>query len=322
MRAVVLIALITCLSSYTATHAVAANHSNPELETAQKAMSSGDYSTAYEQFLLLSENNGLAQFSLGLIEQQGWGRAENPEAACHWFEKAASKKVPAAQQFWGDCLAKGIGRPVDGHAAVDFYKKAAESGIPYALCSAGHLYITGQGVEKNIQQGLALCTAAAQAESTPAMLRLADYYREGTDVPQDLSAARQWYQQAAERRNLQAQYRLGLMLSEGLGGPPNIEQARFWLEHAASQGYQAAYLPLAILYANAPLDPQTGMLSPENLATVYMWNEAAKATTTQPEQRAEIEHIEELVLAVMPPQWKKDLDQRVAQHLSTYNKPF
>lgn len=322
LRAVILIGFITCFSMYTAASAVASNTLNSSLESAQKMLAEGDYTNAYQQFLLHADNNGLAQFNLGLMEQQGWGRTANAEAACHWFEKSAIKQVPAAQQFWGDCLAKGIGQQANGQAAVVWYKKAAHSGIAYALCSAGHLYITAQGVEKSIQHGLDLCTAAAQAESTSAMLRLADYFREGTEVPQNLNAARHWYQQAAERHNLQAQYRLGLMLSEGLGGPADIDQARFWLELAASQGHQAAYLPVAILYANAPLDPQTGMLSAENLAKVYMWNAAAKACTTEPAQQHEIQNIEALVLAVMPAEWKEDLNQRVVQHLSKYKKPF
>jgi TPR repeat protein len=322
LRAVILIAFITCFSTYTATPAKAADLSKTALEAAQQALAAGEYVQAYQQFLELSENHGLAQFSLGLMEQQGWGRAANPEMACRWFEKAAIKQVPAAQQFFGDCLAKGVGQQADGKAAVTWYKKAATSGIPYALCSAGHLYITAQGVEKNTQHGLDLCTAAAQAGSTPAMLRLADYFREGMDVPQNLKAARQWYQQAAEHHNRQAQYRLGLMLSEGLGGPPDIDQARFWLELAASQGCEEAYLPVAILYANAPLAPQTGMLSPENLAKVYMWNAAAKAVSTDLSQQHEIKKIEALALAVMPAEWKEDLDRRVAQHLSKYKKPL
>lgn len=290
-----------------------------ELRAAKIALAAKNYPVAYKQYARYAGRNPLAQFTLGLFEREGWGRPPNPVAACNWFEKAAHKNIPAAEQFLGDCLAQGIGREADGKAAQKWYEKAAASGIAYALCSAGELYISGKVIEKDVRRGLELCTAAAQAESPPAMLRLADYYREGKDVPQDLAAARYWYQQAAERHNHEAQFRLGLMLSEGQGGDANVPQALFWLERAAMEGYAPAYLPVAILYANAEPDPQTGALSAENLAKVYMWNAASKAKTTNPMQLAEIARIEQLVLAVMPLQWKPDLDRRVAAHLAKYN---
>ncbi|WP_433693494.1 tetratricopeptide repeat protein [Herbaspirillum seropedicae] len=302
--------------SYAAPAASAPRDLGAELTTANKALAAKDYSRAYALFARHAANNPLAQFSLGLFEREGWGRTSNPVAACNWFEKAAHSNIPAAQQFLGDCLAKGIGHEVDGKAAASWYRKAAASGIAYALCSAGELYIEGKTLEKDVDRGLALCLAAAQADSAPAMLRLADYYRDGKDVPQNLVAARYWYEQAAQRHQHEAQYRLGIMMSEGHGGDVDIPSALFWLEHAAMEGYRPAYLPVAILYANASPDPKTGMLSPENLAKVYMWNSAAKARTTNAVQLAEIERIEKMVLAVMPPQWQPDLDRKVAEHLA------
>jgi TPR repeat protein len=293
---------------------------NAELQPAQKALAAGDYQKAYARFSRFAATNPLAQFTLGLFYQNGWGRPTDAAEACRRFEKAAHRSIPAAQQFFGDCLAQGIGRPVDGKAAVEWYRKAAANGIAFSLCSAGTLYIKGAGVDKDVQQGLALCTQAAQADSPPAMLKLADYYREGTDVPQDLPAARYWYQQAAERHNHEAQYRLGIMLSEGQGGAPDPATALFWLETAASEGYAPAYLPTAILYANAKPDPKTGVLPPEYLAKIYLWNSAAKARTTDAAQRAEISRIEAMVLAVMPAAWRPELDKKVADHLAKYNR--
>jgi TPR repeat protein len=289
-----------------------------ELEPAQKALAARDYASAYAAYAAHADTSPLAQFTLGLFEREGWGRKADPVAACAWFEKAANNKVPAAQQFMGDCLAQGIGRAVDGLGAVQWYRMAGESGVPYALCQAADLYIAGKIVPKDAAQGLALCTAAAQAESPPAMLKLADYYREGAAVPQNLRLARYWYDQAAQRHNHEAQFRLGLMLSEGEGGDANVAQARFWLENAAREGYAPAYLPTAILYANAAPDPKTGALTPEDLAKVYMWNRAARASTTNPVQLAEVDRIDKLVLAVMPAQWRPDLDRRVADHLAKY----
>lgn len=288
------------------------------LAQAQKILAAGDYGTAYAAFERLAADSPLAQFTLGLFEREGWGRPANPAAACAWFDKAARKNIPAAQQFLGDCLARGIGRAVDGQAALQWYRKAGTAGIPYALCSAGDLYISGKIVGKDVTQGLALCTAAAQAESPPAMLRLADLYRDGTQVPQNLKLARYWYDQAAQRHNHEAQFRLGVMFGEGAGGDVDVAQARFWLEHAAMDGYAPAYLPTAILYANAPVDPRTGALTPDDLAKVYMWNRAARAGATSAQQLADIARIDAMVVAVMPAQWQPELDRRVADHLAKF----
>lgn len=292
---------------------------NAELKPAQNALAAGDYAKAYTLFSRHAKNP-LAQFMLGLFYRQGWGRPADPVKACGHFEMAAHGNIPAAQQFFGDCLAQGTGRAVDGKAAVQWYRKAGAHGDFIALCSAGTLYIEGKIVGKDVKQGLALCTSAAQADSPPAMINLADYYREGTQVTQDLAAARYWYQQAAQLNVPEAQYRLGIMLGEGKGGTPDPAKALFWLETAASEGYAPAYLPTAILYANARPDPKTGMLAPEYLAKIYMWNCAAKATTTDRAQLAEIARIDSLLDKVMPPSWKPELDRKVAEHLAKYGK--
>jgi len=288
------------------------------LVQAQQRLAARDYAAAYRLYARHADTNPLAQFTLGMFEREGWGRKADPAAACAWFDRAARADIPAARQFVGDCLAQGIGRSVDGAAAVQSYRKAAQLGIAYADCQAGALYMAGTIVPKDVTLGLRLCAAAAQAESPPAMLKLADAYLEGVLAPQDLALARYWYDQAAQRHSHEAQFRLGMMLSEGQGGTADPARARFWLEHAAMEGFAPAYLPTAILYANAPLDPATGALRPDDLAKVYMWNSAAKAYSLHPAQVAEIARIDSLVLAVMPAPWKPELDRRVADHLATY----
>lgn len=286
------------------------------LAPAERALAAQDYAAAWRAYARHAATNPLAQFNLGLFEQQGWGRPADPQAACRWFERAAHGQIPVAQQFLGDCLARGIGRAVDGPVAVLWYRRAAAMGIAYADCAAGVLYLEGNIVPRDERLGLSLCTRAAQAESVPAMRVLAERYQAASPA-----LARYWYDQAAQRHDHAAQFRLGVMLSEGAGGAANPAQARFWLEHAAMEGYAPAYLATAILYANAPINPDTGALEPNDLARVYMWNQAAQASTTNPEQLAEIARIAALVRSVMPAQWQPALDRRVAAHLARYSTP-
>ena len=287
-----------------------------ELRPALKMMAAGAYEKAYPALLRFADKNPLAQFNLGLLHKNGWGRPANEVEACRWFARAAQGEIPAAQHFFGDCLARGLQQPGNRLGAVEWYKKAAANGHLISLCSAGELYLEGKGVARDTRLGLALCTQAAQQEVPMAMLRLADYYREGTVVKRDLSAARYWYRQAAERHSPQAQYQLGVLLREGLGGARDRNAALFWLESAAGEGYAPAYLPTAILYADADPRPETGALAPEHLAKIYLWLAAAKTKTIERSQLDEIARIDSMLLAVMPVSWRQELDKKVAEHLA------
>ncbi len=291
-----------------------------DLKEAQAALAAANYPRAFDLYRREADHNPLAQFTLGVFYQQGWGRARDPVVACDWFQKAAQRRVPTAEHFWGDCLAQGIGRSVDIPAALDWYGKAAADGHLLSLCSAGDYYIQGKGVARDVARGLALCTQAAQANSAPAMLKLAHYYRDGVDVPQDLALARRCFQNAAALGNVEAQYNLGVMLAQGEGGEPDLNNALFWLETAASAGYAPAYLPTAVLYSNASVQKETGVLAPAHLAKIYLWTSAAKARSDKPEERAEAEKIEAQVLTVMPASWRPDLDKQVFAHLAKYSK--
>lgn len=291
-----------------------------DIKAAQAALVAKDYLTAYKLYRQEAERNPLAQFMLGMFHKNGWGRTADPVGACRWFQQAAQKRIPAAEHYWGDCLGEGIGLTPDIPAALDWYAKAASDGHLLSQCSAADYYIQGKGVDKDIDRGIEMCKQVAQANSPPAMLKLAHYYEEGKYVPQDLAAARFWYQQAALFRVDEAQYHFGLMLAQGQGGDADLNNALYWLETAASQGYVPAYLPTALLYANAPVQKETGALAPEHLAKIYLWSAAAKARSTVPDQIAEAEKLETQVLAVMPPTWRPKLDQQVAEHVAKYSR--
>lgn len=304
-------------------NALAAPTSNwvQELDTAQKTLAAQQYPQAYKLFLASAEHNPLAQFTLGMFYHEGWGRPVDPVTACTWFEKSAQQHIPTAEHFLGDCLADGIGRTADIPAAIQWYEKAAAHGHLISQCSIADFYIQGKGVPKDVNRGIALCTQIAQSNASTAMLKLANYYQQGQYLPQDLAAGRYWYQQAAEKRIAEAQYQLGSMLMQGQGGDVALDAALFWLETAASEGYAPAYLPTAVLYANAPVQADTGVLAPEHLAKIYLWTAAAKALIQRPgyqNQQALIDRLEGAMQAVMPASWRPELDKQVSAHLAKY----
>ena len=289
-----------------------------ELKAAQTALAAGDYPKAYALYLDHAGDNPLAQFSLGLLDQYGWGRPVDRVAACRWQEQAAKGGIPAAQQALADCLRQGIHRPADAAAAAHWYEEAARSGILYALCSLGEMTLRGEGVAKDPRKAIALCGEAAQKGSVSAQVALARLYL----APElnDPASAFHWFQIAAEGHSPVAQFELGRMLLEGVGHAKDLPSARAWFETAASQGYLPAYLPTASLYFDAPVDPETQSLSAADLAKAYLWL-AAAARRLEGEPQAQASRMLDRVIERMPPTWRPDLDQRVTAHLRMLEPP-
>lgn len=287
-----------------------------ELRDAQAALAAADYPKAYQAYLEHSAHNPLAQFTLGLFHQYGWGRPADQAEACRWQERAAPGGIPAAQLLLADCLRQGVHRPADLGGAAHWYEQAAASGIPTAQCALAELVMAGQGVPKDPRKAIALCGQAAEKGLPRAQLRLARFHLEGEAEVRDPAAAWKWMQAAAQANDAEAQYRLGLMLRDGVGRAPEPESGRWWLEAAAGQGYLPAYLPTAQLYLAAPPDPETRLLPAQDLAKAYLWLAAAVQRLSPGESLDQARTLLHQVREGMPETWRPTLDQRVAEHLA------
>ena len=291
-----------------------------ELRNAQELLAKGEYDRAFVEYRRFAEkkNNPLAQFTLGLFFQYGWGRPVDPVAACKWFEKAAAGDIPAAAHIFGECLAKGVGRPADPAGAAGWYEKAAALGHYMSLCSLADLYMTGSGVSKDPARGLALCRQAAERKVPAAQTRTGLYLLKGDPSIRNADEAFKWFSAAAQGGVPEAQYYLGLMLRDGLGRPKAPETARFWFESAASQGYEPAYFPAGELYFNSPVDPDTGNLPAHSLAKAYLWVSAAGRRTGDPAELKRIKDRLAKILKVIPASWLPELNAKVDAHLAKH----
>lgn len=295
------------------------NDLTSELNQAQALLAKKDYSAAYQAYQIHAEQgNALAQFNMALFHQNGWGRQVDPVQACQWYEKAAQGDIPAAYQFYGDCLKQGIHRPADSVAAIKAYESAVRLGLFDSLCSIGRLYIKGQGVTKDVAKGLALCQQAAEQGSLGAALLLAETFYQGTEIKPDYKQALHWYAGLAERKVAKAQFRLAQMLHQGLGINKNNQAARFWYESAAEQGYLEAYLPTAELYFYAEENPKNDKPLPAYTAKAYLWLTALlKRADNKKIDLKVANELHKKVLNIMPDQWHVELDKKVAEHLKS-----
>ena len=316
LRISFLVALIFSVLFSITTHA--RNDIAAELRQAQKTLAAGDYDKAYPQYLHFAkeQNNPLAQFTVAMFHQLGWGQMQvDRTVACGWHEKAAAGAIPVSTHFLAECFEQGIGRPADLAKAAHWYKKAAQLGHHMSLCSLADLYMSGKGVEKDPKKGLGLCLQAVEKGAIPAEVKVGRYLLEGDDNIRDPQAAHAWFERAASK-SPEAQYYLGIMHREGVGGEKTLGEALTWFESAASQGYVPAYFPTAEIYFNVSPDYKTQRPSAEVLAKAYMWLSATVKRSKDPKEIEKSQRMLEQVHSIMPDTWMPTLDERVAAHLA------
>ena len=93
-----------------------------------------------------------AQFSLGVMYDNGEVVSQDYQEAVGWFRMAAEQGNVAAQCNLGLMCANGQGVPQDYQEAVSWYRKAAEQGNADAQYNLGVMYTNGQGVPQDYVQ--------------------------------------------------------------------------------------------------------------------------------------------------------------------------
>lgn len=292
---------------------------------AQNELAHADYKAAYTDFSVAAKNgHALAQFSLGLMFHNGWGRAVDRAAACHWFVQAAGQRIPAAEHYWAECLRDGVTVKPDIPAATAMFRQAGNDGHLLSYCSMGELLFSGEAQAADPGLAIELCTKAANARSPKAMLMLFDWYHNQTAIKDD-HKAQYWLDQAAQSGASEAQFLLGMAFRQLHDNAQSIS----WLRAAAAQGDQRAYCPLAASYYEAPVDTQTQMPTAENLANTYVWLRScvlSRASGQVPSNDTDPAVISDIkvhsmlndVLGVMPDTWTADLDKKVSEHLQMF----
>jgi len=291
------------------------------LGPAQEALAAGNYDAAYRQYRQVAEdeNNPLAQYSVGLFYQLGWGRAVNDEEACRWFAQAAEGNIPGALLAHADCLRYGKNGDASPAEAARYYQKAADEGLPTALCSQAELYMAGEGVPQDPAKALELCTTVARQGYPVAINRTGLFYLEGDESIRDNEKALQWFVAGANANDPAAMYNLGRMMRLQLVADTNMDDARHWFEKAAGQGYEPAYFRTAELYYLAEGRGEDGTITKEDLAKLYMWLQVTLQASKDRVERDEAAKMLEQVLAVMPEAWRPTLDQRVTEHVQKFD---
>jgi TPR repeat protein len=124
------------------------------LDDAQAAYQQGQFARAYQLFKPLADlGNAEAQFTLGVISENGWGVLPQDYAeAARWFHKAADQGNAMAQYNLGYLYKRGMGVPKDFATAMQWFRKAADQGHENAQFDIGLMYANGEGVTQDYVQ--------------------------------------------------------------------------------------------------------------------------------------------------------------------------
>ncbi len=112
-------------------------------ETATREQKFGD------MLRLAEKGDARAQYTMGLMYEQGYGVTPDQGKAVTWFEKAAEKGETNAQYHLGSLYNHGQGVPRDLTQAAKWYTRAAEQGDTSAQAALGNMYLSGEGVPKD-----------------------------------------------------------------------------------------------------------------------------------------------------------------------------
>jgi len=104
-------------------------------------------------------------------------------------EKKAAGGNVQAQYTLGLMYEQGYGITQDKSRAALCYRKAAEEGHVQAQYRLGYLYYHGQGVPRNLRQAAEWYAKAAEQRDDPAQADLGNMHLVGEGVPKDISKA-------------------------------------------------------------------------------------------------------------------------------------
>ena len=131
------------------------------------AYQSGDFATALREWKpLAKQGNALAQFSLGLMYDNGESVPQNYKTAVKWYKLAAEQGYDGAQYLLGDLYANGKGFPRNYKTAVKWFKLAAKQGLAGAQNNLGWMYDNGQGVLQDFVRAHMWLNIAASSGET------------------------------------------------------------------------------------------------------------------------------------------------------------
>ena len=117
---------------------------------------------------LAAQNDGNAEFMLGVMHENGLGVTKDLAAAASWYLRAAESGIASAQYNIGVFYQLGKGVAPDARAALKWHARAAAQGHHRAQNNLGTIYYTGAGTTRDSVEAwkwLTLATKGLQGQA-------------------------------------------------------------------------------------------------------------------------------------------------------------
>lgn len=182
------------------------------------------------------QHDPIGQFDLGLIYEEGKGRAIDFAKAKDLYQQAADAGHSKAMVQLAGLYFNGSLGARDEQEALTWYKKAAELGDRDALYQLGLLAETGVATTLDFPEAIRYYQQASDKGNAKAMLALARIYQYGLGVPKDNQRAEAIYKELAKLGNAYAQYQLATFYYEGVDGKRMPQEGKQLLQQAQENG--------------------------------------------------------------------------------------
>lgn len=231
----------------------------------------GDYTSALSFWApLAKQGNSAAQYSIGLLYEQGKGVKKDSQRALQYFQLASAQNLPVAQYYLGMKYFAGLGVKKDIHKARRLLTRAAESDYLMAQFQLANIYDKGNGKKRDLALSTQWFTRAAENGYGPAQHSLATRFLTGRGTSLDLHQGIFWLEKAAEQNDYDAMRDLGYMYFKGMGVDKNFQQAHDILIMPAEEGSGLAMFLLGEIYSSG------GFGINKNLHQAKKWYQLAK----------------------------------------------
>lgn len=148
-----------------------------------------------------------------------------------YLKPLAQQGDPRALYEMGKLYANGWGCLRNVNEAAFWYERAAEKGHPFAENTLGCLY---EFQLKNLEKAFHWYQKAAEHYYLPAVFGVAKSYHLGVGTKRDLQKAFYWYKEGANKGEIRCEVMLSYCYEQGIGCNIDTKQAEEWLRRAAT----------------------------------------------------------------------------------------
>lgn len=125
----------------------------------------------------------------------------------------------------------------DYQKAFSYFQMAAQKGLPIAQNDLAGMYFKGIGIQKNEKEAYFWYEKSAKNNFAEAQYNLANIYSDGSLIKQNNEKALELYTKVAKKGVPKAQNNLAYMYANVY---LDYEKAKFWFQKAADNGYVPA----------------------------------------------------------------------------------